>query len=278
MPETSDESVRCGQHKAPPKGDKRIKQLEEAHPAPPSLPQTSDSVSLATSGSQCWSSMENFRQKQQRPSVLRQVPQTASKRQHVRPENIAAVSMCKEEMDAGHLPQSSSPQMGSPPRQSHHYFFPLRRAKQSSIEARLHDSIPEGTSALFVSGLCRWPGCDAVSEDFPSFLKHLHSEHSHGDRSIAQWKIQQDIVQCMESQSILESPDKQRTLNEIYNWFTTMFYYFRHNTATWKNACGTTSAYTSVLCEWKEERELCGQWMKQSTRGGKDRSITGTVL
>nr|ADL27444.1 Foxp3 [Larimichthys crocea] len=337
MPETSDESVSCGQHKAPPKGDKRIKQLEEAHPAPPSLPQTSDSVSLATSGSQCWSSMENFRQKQQRPSVLRQVPQTASKRQHVRPENIAAVSMCKEEMDAGHLPQSSSPQMGSPPRQSHHYFFPLRRAKQSSIEARLHDSIPEGTSALFVSGLCRWPGCDAVSEDFPSFLKHLHSEHSHGDRSIAQWKIQQDIVQCMESQlilekqkliamqlhlhlsehkysdlaasewpyslplflpqppvrdadgvqqcsikhleelsqrgyraaasahllpdlvpsiecykynnirppytyaylirwSILESPDKQRTLNEIYNWFTTMFYYFRHNTATWKNA------------------------------------------
>ncbi|KAE8293004.1 Forkhead box protein P2 CAG repeat protein 44 Trinucleotide repeat-containing gene 10 protein [Larimichthys crocea] len=170
MPETSDESVRCGQHKAPPKGDKRIKQLEEAHPAPPSLPQTSDSVSLATSGSQCWSSMENFRQKQQRPSVLRQVPQTASKRQHVRPENIAAVSMCKEEMDAGHLPQSSSPQMGSPPRQSHHYFFPLRRAKQSSIEARLHD-------------------------------RHLHSEHSHGDRSIAQWKIQQDIVQCMESQN-----------------------------------------------------------------------------
>lgn len=35
-------------------------------------------------------------------------------------------------------------------------------------------------------------------------------------------------------QSILESPDKQRTLNEIYNWFTTMFFYFRHNTATWK--------------------------------------------
>ncbi|MEQ2158755.1 Forkhead box protein P1, partial [Goodea atripinnis] len=36
--------------------------------------------------------------------------------------------------------------------------------------------------------------------------------------------------------SILESPDKQRTLSEIYNWFTTMFFYFRHNTATWKNA------------------------------------------
>ncbi|KAF0036549.1 hypothetical protein F2P81_011861 [Scophthalmus maximus] len=119
----------------------------------------------------------------------------------------------------------------------------------------------EGTSSLFVRGLCRWPGCEAVSKDFPSFLRHLHSEHSHGDRSIAQWRVQQDIVQCMESQlilekqkliamqlhlhlsehkytdvSIVECPEKQRTLNEIYNWFTTMFFYFRHNTATWKNA------------------------------------------
>uniref|UniRef100_A0AAY4DTF9 Fork-head domain-containing protein n=1 Tax=Denticeps clupeoides TaxID=299321 RepID=A0AAY4DTF9_9TELE len=36
--------------------------------------------------------------------------------------------------------------------------------------------------------------------------------------------------------SILEAPDKQQTLNEIYNWFTRMFYYFRHNNAAWKNA------------------------------------------
>ncbi|XP_016397736.1 forkhead box protein P3-like isoform X1 [Sinocyclocheilus rhinocerous] len=36
--------------------------------------------------------------------------------------------------------------------------------------------------------------------------------------------------------AILESPEKQLTLNEIYHWFTRMFFYFRHNTATWKNA------------------------------------------
>lgn len=35
-------------------------------------------------------------------------------------------------------------------------------------------------------------------------------------------------------QSILEAPEKQRTLNEIYNWFTRMFFYFRHNSPTWK--------------------------------------------
>ncbi|XP_061407631.1 forkhead box protein P1-like [Lethenteron reissneri] len=37
-------------------------------------------------------------------------------------------------------------------------------------------------------------------------------------------------------QAIVESPDKQLTLNEIYNWFTRRFAYFRHNAATWKNA------------------------------------------
>ncbi|KAJ4934176.1 hypothetical protein JOQ06_006981 [Pogonophryne albipinna] len=147
--------------------------------------------------------MEDIRQKQQRPSVLRQVSQTASSQLH---ENNAVVFICKEEVDADSLPQSSSPHMGSSsPRQNHH-FLPVRRDVhvQNSMEARIHDGISGRTTALSVGGLCRWPGCDVLSEDFPSFLKHLHSEHSPGDRSIAQWKLQQDVVQCIESQLILE--------------------------------------------------------------------------
>ncbi|XP_047433435.1 forkhead box protein P3 [Mugil cephalus] len=346
MPETSDKRVGRGQHQ--PKCD-NIKQLKELCPPPPPPPpppplpppppppQTREAASTPASGSQRWHSMEVLRQKQQRPSVLRQVSQTASRHRHPHPESSAAVSVCKEEVDVGHLSQSSSPHAGFSPGPTDH-FLPLRRddSKQTSMEARLHDGIPEGIGALFVSGLCRWPGCDAVYEDLSNFLKHLHSEHGHGDRSIAQWRVQQDIVQYMESQlilekqkliamqlhlsdhkysdlkatsewpcslplflpqpqvtdggrvqqwgikhleefphhnyrsagsahllpdlvtsitcykynnirppytyaylirwSILESPDKQRTLNEIYNWFTTMFFYFRHNTATWKNA------------------------------------------
>ncbi|KAI3357329.1 hypothetical protein L3Q82_015478, partial [Scortum barcoo] len=332
MPETSGETVRCGQNQTQPQRDE-IKQAEEPRSPPPPPPcQSRDVVTPPTSGSQCWSDVVDVRQKQQRPSVLRQV--SASRRQHMHPGSGAAVSICKEEVDL-----SSSPHMGSSARQSRD-FVPLRRdgLKQSSIEARLHDGVPEATRALFVSGVCRWPGCEAPSEDYSSFLKHLHSEHSHGDRSVAQWKVQQNIVQRMENQlivekqklvamqlhlhlseqkytdvkaasewpyslpmylpqpplteadrapqwgikhleelsqhayraagsahllpdlvpsiecykysnirppytyaylirwSILESPDKQRTLNEIYNWFTTMFFYFRHNTATWKNA------------------------------------------
>ncbi|XP_072223590.1 forkhead box protein P1 isoform X2 [Leuresthes tenuis] len=289
------------------------------------------------SAATCSNSMEDTtRQKQKRPSVLRQVFQTASRQHHMHPESSRAIPVCKEEVDTGHHSQSTSPHIGLPPGPDVD-LLPLKGddSKHTSFETSLHEG-SDGTSVLFVSGFCRWPGCGAVSEDFPSFLKHLHSEHRHSDRSIAQWRVQQDIVQYMERQlalekqklvamqlhlsehkyselktasewpyslslllpqsqltdedrmqqwgmkhleglaqhgftstgsahllpdlvpsmecykynnirppytyaylirwSILESPDKQRTLNEIYNWFTTMFFYFRHNTATWKNA------------------------------------------
>ncbi|XP_074596172.1 forkhead box transcription factor P isoform X2 [Brevipalpus obovatus] len=37
-------------------------------------------------------------------------------------------------------------------------------------------------------------------------------------------------------QAIIEAPEKQLTLNEIYNWFQNTFCFFRRNAATWKNA------------------------------------------
>ncbi|RVE71195.1 hypothetical protein OJAV_G00072090 [Oryzias javanicus] len=237
-------------------------------------------------------------QKQKRPSVLRQVSQTAPRLQRGNAEGGAAIAVCKEEADRS--PSSSSPR-------SNLHLLPLTGddPKTSSVEARLHDG--------------------------------HHSDHRHDDRGIAQFRVQQDIVQYMERQlalekqklvamqlhlseqkyselqraasggsyslplflhqpngtnegrahyrdvkqleelaqhgfaiassshlqpdlvpsiefykynnirppytyaylirwSILESPGKQRTLNDIYNWFTSMFFYFRHNSATWKNA------------------------------------------
>ena len=35
-------------------------------------------------------------------------------------------------------------------------------------------------------------------------------------------------------QAIVESPDRQLTLNEIYTWFQNTFAFFRRNAATWK--------------------------------------------
>uniref|UniRef100_A0A2K5HY39 Fork-head domain-containing protein n=1 Tax=Colobus angolensis palliatus TaxID=336983 RepID=A0A2K5HY39_COLAP len=206
-------------------------------------------------------------------------------------------------------------------------------------ESLSHEEHPH-SHPLYGHGVCKWPGCEAVCEDFQSFLKHLNSEHALDDRSTAQCRVQMQVVQQLELQlakdkerlqammthlhvkstepkaapqplnlvssvtlsksaseaspqslphtpttptapltpvtqgpsvitttsmhtvgpirrrysdkynvpissvvicnscrpAILESPEKQLTLNEIYNWFTRMFAYFRRNAATWKNA------------------------------------------
>uniref|UniRef100_W5L6R2 Forkhead box P1b n=1 Tax=Astyanax mexicanus TaxID=7994 RepID=W5L6R2_ASTMX len=155
--------------------------------------------------------------------------------------------------------------------------------RELSLDDHSHHSHP-----LYGHGVCKWPGCEAVFDDFQSFL-HLNNEHALDDRSTAQCRVQMQVVQQLElqlakdkerlqammthlhvkstepkptpqpivqnkefymnadvrppftyasliRQAILESPEKQLTLNEIYNWFTRMFAYFRRNAATWKNA------------------------------------------
>ncbi|XP_029520067.1 forkhead box protein P1-like isoform X3 [Oncorhynchus nerka] len=350
MPQTESERLKSGRHQ----------QQREQREEPDARTQPKDSASpqlcARTTVTQCSSEEEGRpllqrvslcpQLSQHRPSVLRQGVQAA----HVRPQapctlteasSAQPISLCKVEVDTGSRGQSSPPHSEHSPGPTRHPSPPRTASpKQSSIITRQHEAghpTLEGSSALFLNGLCCWPGCDAVFEEFPSFLKHLHSDHGHGDRSIAQWKVQQDMVQYMETQltvekqklfamqlhlhlsghkstvlktasdwpyrhslslglpqnrggvsrcttkepeelvqheywpsaaphhlrpdlipsvecykynnirplytyacmirwSILESPDKQRSLNDIYNWFTTMFFYFRHNTATWKNA------------------------------------------
>ncbi|XP_066554136.1 forkhead box protein P1-B isoform X2 [Amia ocellicauda] len=232
-----------------------------------------------------------------------------------------------------------------------HIFYGPNRYSSS------HEEHPHHNHPLYGHGVCKWPGCEAVFEDFQSFLKHLNNEHALDDRSTAQCRVQMQVVQQLElqlakdkerlqammthlhvkstepkptpqplnlvsnvtlsktaseastqslpqtpttptapltpinqgpsvitqnnmhsvgpirrrysekynmpispdivqnkefymnaevrppftyasliRQAILESPEKQLTLNEIYNWFTRMFAYFRRNAATWKNA------------------------------------------
>ncbi|XP_051760383.1 forkhead box protein P3 isoform X1 [Ctenopharyngodon idella] len=261
---------------------------------------------------------QNSRAGQIRPSVLRS---TALLLQ-ANDSHSAAMNRRK---DTGHgaqisiqaVAQSSQHRKQSP---SLHHHSPVQTEMQRS-------------SSLYVNGQCRWPGCDKVFEEYTHFLRHLNREHSTDEKTIAQWRVQQDLVHHMENQliqekqklhamqihlqlfecistctgvaagrlrplalnlpplgepdgrteraseapvrqepwhippphllpdfvssieyykyanirppytyaflirwSILEAPEKQRTLNEIYNWFTRMFFYFRHNSPTWKNA------------------------------------------
>uniref|UniRef100_A0A8C8RMN7 Forkhead box P2 n=1 Tax=Pelusios castaneus TaxID=367368 RepID=A0A8C8RMN7_9SAUR len=251
---------------------------------------------------------------------------------------------------------SSTSSKASPPI-THHSIV---NGQSSVLNARRDSSSHEETGAshtLYGHGVCKWPGCESICEDFGQFLKHLNNEHALDDRSTAQCRVQMQVVQQLEiqlskererlqammthlhmrpsepkpspkplnlvssvtmsknmletspqslpqtpttptapvtpitqgpsvitpasvpnvgairrrhsdkynipmsseiapnyefyknadvrppftyatliRQAIMESSDRQLTLNEIYSWFTRTFAYFRRNAATWKNA------------------------------------------
>eukprot|EP00069_Balaena_mysticetus_P004793 bmy_17726T0 len=66
-------------------------------------------------------------------------------------------------------------------------------------ESLSHEEHPH-SHPLYGHGVCKWPGCEAVCEDFQSFLKHLNSEHALDDRSTAQCRVQMQVVQQLELQ------------------------------------------------------------------------------
>ncbi|XP_036918380.1 forkhead box protein P3 isoform X2 [Sturnira hondurensis] len=85
----------------------------------------------------------------------------------------------------------------------------------------------EGPSGLFAVRRHLW-GSHGHST-FPEFFHNMDYFKFHNMRppftyaTLIRW-------------AILEAPEKQRTLNEIYHWFTRMFAFFRNHPATWKNA------------------------------------------
>uniref|UniRef100_A0A671UZS0 Forkhead box P4 n=1 Tax=Sparus aurata TaxID=8175 RepID=A0A671UZS0_SPAAU len=138
---------------------------------------------------------------------------------------------------------------------------PLNLASSGSLLKRDSDAYPEGlphpptSAAAPITPLRQGPSVISSS----SLHSHSHS-HTHGVGPIRRRNsdkyctpIASELAQNCEfyknadvrppftyasliRHAILESPDRQLTLNEIYNWFTRKFAYFRRNTATWKNA------------------------------------------
>ncbi|XP_047189304.1 forkhead box protein P2-like [Scophthalmus maximus] len=53
---------------------------------------------------------------------------------------------------------------------------------------------------LYSHGVCNWPGCESVCENWDQFIKHMGSEHTLDDRSTAQCRVQMQVVQQLELQ------------------------------------------------------------------------------
>ncbi|XP_071979666.1 forkhead box protein P3 isoform X2 [Engystomops pustulosus] len=102
------------------------------------------------------------------------------------------------------------------------------------------------------SGVSPWPGLNLsvpLQKDFTDTVLALRRQVWEG----ASFNIFESMTTCIDYYktnnvrppftyaslirwAILESPQKQLALNEIYHWFTKMFAFFRLNKMTWKNA------------------------------------------
>jgi len=57
----------------------------------------------------------------------------------------------------------------------------------------------DSSNALFQRNYCRWPSCDTLCSTLSDFNRHLADEHALDDRSVAQARVQQHVVQQLEA-------------------------------------------------------------------------------
>uniref|UniRef100_A0A3Q1FQ74 Forkhead box P2 n=1 Tax=Acanthochromis polyacanthus TaxID=80966 RepID=A0A3Q1FQ74_9TELE len=119
---------------------------------------------------------------------------------------------------------SSNPAKASPPI-SHHSIAngqspalnhrQRERERERERESTLHEE-SGGTHPLYGHGVCKWPGCENICEDFGQFLKHLNSEHALDDRSTAQCRVQMQVVQQLELQLSKERERLQAMMTHLH--------------------------------------------------------------
>ncbi|XP_022604803.1 forkhead box protein P2 [Seriola dumerili] len=110
---------------------------------------------------------------------------------------------------------SSNPAKASPPI-SHHS---IANGQSPALNHRRDSSLHEesgGTHPLYGHGVCKWPGCENICEDFGQFLKHLNSEHALDDRSTAQCRVQMQVVQQLEIQLSKERERLQAMMTHLH--------------------------------------------------------------
>ncbi|XP_029968833.1 forkhead box protein P2 isoform X2 [Salarias fasciatus] len=118
---------------------------------------------------------------------------------------------------------SSNPAKASPPI-SHHSIangqspalnHRRERERERERESSLHEE-SGGTHPLYGHGVCKWPGCENICEDFGQFLKHLNNEHALDDRSTAQCRVQMQVVQQLEIQLSKERERLQAMMTHLH--------------------------------------------------------------
>ncbi|XP_005700799.2 PREDICTED: forkhead box protein P3 isoform X6 [Capra hircus] len=122
--------------------------------------------------------------------------------------------------------------------------------KMAQTKAPSAASSDKGSCCIVATGtpgttVPAWPGPQEAPDGLFAVRRHLWG--SHGNSTFPEFFHNMDYFKFHNMRppftyatlirwAILEAPEKQRTLNEIYHWFTRMFAFFRNHPATWKNA------------------------------------------
>ncbi|CAF1561050.1 unnamed protein product, partial [Adineta steineri] len=88
--------------------------------------------------------------------------------------------------------------------------------RSSTITNQQQDS----TNPLFQRNYCRWPSCDTLCSTLIDFNRHLNDEHSLDDRSVAQARVQQHVVQQLEALLTREREILQAMMRHLHGGST----------------------------------------------------------
>jgi hypothetical protein len=139
---------------------------------------------------------------------------------------------------------------------------------------RLTNQQQDSINPLYQRNYCRWPSCDTLCSSLMDFNRHLNEEHSLDDRSVAQARVQQHVVQQLEALLTREREILQSMMKHLHGGSTNT------NGATSSNSNSTTTAHiitqptTRTLGPYHHTRT--GQLASLSSPASSSSSINNT--
>ena len=82
------------------------------------------------------------------------------------------------------------------------------------------NSQQDSANSLFQRNYCRWPSCDTLCSSLADFNRHLTDEHALDDRSVAQARVQQHVVQQLEALLTREREILQAMMRHLHGGST----------------------------------------------------------
>ncbi|KAG8200025.1 hypothetical protein JTE90_001255 [Oedothorax gibbosus] len=115
-----------------------------------------------------------------------------------------------------HSPSSRQPHVNG--HENYSVVSPVSSSSSNSSSQRDEGgrNTPPPPNALYGHGVCKWPGCEAVCDDYHAFKKHLHHEHHLDDRSTAQARVQMQVVSQLELQLNKEKERLQAMMQHLH--------------------------------------------------------------